>query len=414
MRGEEEARQVFQETAGAWPHDVQVRCAGTHAGADSFKAGRKGNGMNLPTSNSKTFGERLTEALESRGYMGMEQQDGEALPPVSKCEGKLSRFLQVNVETAREYLQAASCPPSLESEFRSLADAQGVDWAWLLNGGQRPEYIPYNQAFDLLAGKVGKGTTHEEIAAWIWLEGLDAYEDAREIFHPRKFYFGNHSGEINYLPLLSGVYFKRNDIVNFRPVDRYITGKALIERWEKLNVPDIKSFITQKGQETDPTTGKERLVGHHPTCGGTQAAWFGDEKYPPLEDGLFALSEIERIEAEDFGENEAQVEITASTNNSVTSAEIRMKFKVFADADRNAEWWRKMMRNASDNGLRECRHGAGKKGAGGSSLWFPNLIAAWLADRADKALDGSMSNNAAHAALRTFPGYEEVTDFVVY
>ena len=66
------------------------------------------------------------------------------------------------------------------------------------------------------------------------------------------------------------------------------------------------------------------------------------------------------------------------------------------------------MAGAKRYGLLDCRVGKGKKGPGGS-LWRPHLIAAWLVDRENTGRDW-LSPGAARAALKKFPGCEEIAD----
>ena len=106
---------------------------------------------------------------------------------------------------------------------------------------------------------------------------------------------------------------------------------------------------------------------------------------------------------------QAKLDLTSSPKPSVSAWDIRCKFTVIKSEDANDQWWKKMMRNASDTGLKECRVGGGKRGRGGS-LWRPDLIAGWLVDRADKKLGGNMSKNSARAALKKFTGYEETAE----
>lgn len=98
----------------------------------------------------------------------------------------------------------------------------------------------------------------------------------------------------------------------------------------------------------------------------------------------------------------------ASSCKAVNAGKIMQHFNVKTDPDENIQWWKKMMRNASDNGLAECRVGAGIKGPGGST-WCPDAIAGWLVDRHEKGLDG-LNEKAAGAALKKFPGCEEIAD----
>lgn len=92
----------------------------------------------------------------------------------------------------------------------------------------------------------------------------------------------------------------------------------------------------------------------------------------------------------------------------VSAAQIRRSFPIFKDEDRNDTWWKKKMRAGADNGLEDCRVGAGKKGPGGS-MWRPDMIAGWLVDRHDKGRDGMSSSDAA-TALKKFPGCNETAD----
>lgn len=117
----------------------------------------------------------------------------------------------------------------------------------------------------------------------------------------------------------------------------------------------------------------------------------------------------EKINVFNFGNNEIEGYATANLKPSVSAVQIKLHFAVInADEDANHEWWTKMMRNASDNGLSECRVGCGKKGRGGS-MWRPDLIAAWLVERNDRKFEG-IGNNAARAALKKFAGYEEIAE----
>jgi len=87
-------------------------------------------------------------------------------------------------------------------------------------------------------------------------------------------------------------WFWRDDVELFEPADRYITGEELIERWAKHPGLRPEAFIRAKIAES-------RLVDLHPTFGGTQGTYDDQANFPPLAAGLFPMSNIERIEAED-------------------------------------------------------------------------------------------------------------------
>lgn len=159
----------------------------------------------------------------------------------------------------------------------------------------KPAFIPYVTAFKALAKRL-KGTTAEEIAAWVWLENLAAYPNANELDSPPRFFYGppRKEKDFDYVAPAMGFWFLANDIENFDPKDRYITGKELIARWRVHPGIEPAAYIAARVYES-------RLLDVHPIYGGTQVSHQGDQNFPPVEIGLFALSEVMRIEAEDFG-----------------------------------------------------------------------------------------------------------------
>jgi len=163
----------------------------------------------------------------------------------------------------------------------------------------KSEYIAYPNAVKVLAENLD--ATPDEIAMWLFLGqqpgGLTAYLNANELDPPPQFHieccFGN--ANTDYLAPLMGCWFNADEIANFHPVERYVTCKALIERWSKQpNMRRPEAFILAKIRES-------RLIDLHPIYGGTEATFSGIGSFPPLETGLFALSQIEEIEREDFG-----------------------------------------------------------------------------------------------------------------
>ena len=96
----------------------------------------------------------------------------------------------------------------------------------------------------------------------------------------------------DFLSPMMACWFREDDIDEFEPVDRYITGTALIERWGHQPGIRPEAFIRAKIAES-------RLLDIHPTFGGTQGTHTDESGFPPLGAGLFALRDIDRIEAED-------------------------------------------------------------------------------------------------------------------
>ena len=214
-----------------------------------------------------------------------------ATPTASDLAQKEARLAELKKELARteqqerqargDYYPARKRPDGTEGES-STAETSPV------------QYIPYPKAMKLLAERWK--ATPEELAAWIFmgpkLGGIAAYTNANESNFPPLFYFGYSIGNKDYLAPLMSCWFSEDDIANFQPVERYITGQALIERWNKQPHIKPKTFIIAKIHES-------RLMDFHPTFGGTCVSM--DDAFPPIESGLFSLSEVNDIEAKDFG-----------------------------------------------------------------------------------------------------------------
>ncbi len=83
-------------------------------------------------------------------------------------------------------------------------------------------------------------------------------------------------------------WFYQEDILNFRPRERFITGAALIKRWKKQpHIQPPEDFI--QGLVYD-----SRLTDFHPV---TRFTKWSDESYvPSKETALFQLSEVKEIE----------------------------------------------------------------------------------------------------------------------
>ena len=105
---------------------------------------------------------------------------------------------------------------------------------------------------------------------------------------------------------LAACWFRGEDVDRFEPADRFITGSDLVARWSGVADLDVGAFIRAKILES-------RLQDLHPITGGTRAALASDPTLPPMESGLFAVSEIEAIEREDLAlEQDPFVDATRS------------------------------------------------------------------------------------------------------
>ncbi len=145
--------------------------------------------------------------------------------------------------------------------------------------------------------------TPEELAAWIYAGpedgGLAAYLNANELDPPPRFRYRTGEpqslgADHDYMAPLMATWFREDELASFSPTERYITGQALIQRW--AGVPGIQAtaFVLAKIAES-------RLLDIHPVYGGTRGTFQDAEGFPPVELGLFRVSEVRSIEVEDFG-----------------------------------------------------------------------------------------------------------------
>ena len=272
--------------------------------------------------------------------------------------------------------------------------------------GSLVRYIAYPKAMTLLSKRLK--ATPEELAAWVFMGhvdgGITAFLNANELDPPPPFNYClcvDSGSDFDYLSPLMGCWFREEDIARFEPADRYINGKALIERWSKQPAIQPEAFIRAKICES-------RLLDMHPITGLTQGSNPKSGTCPPIESALFVLAHVEDIEEEDFALDTAPGEFSISGCPPVGAAEIRHRFHVFKDDGANDAWWKTMMRDAKRYGLMACRVGQGKTGPGGS-LWRPDLVGGWLVDRHATGREG-MSSGAVRAAIKRIPGCEEIAD----
>lgn len=157
------------------------------------------------------------------------------------------------------------------------------------------QYISYPNAMLLLVEKWN--ATPEELAAWVYRGeidgGLTAYIGEDKSNTLQKFCYEYFSDNDDYLAPLMACWFKKNDITNFSPTERYLTGKELIDRWGNQSYISPVDFIRAKINES-------RLLDMHPTMGVTQWNKSGSAAVNG-EKALFTLSNVIEIETKDFG-----------------------------------------------------------------------------------------------------------------
>lgn len=260
-------------------------------------------------------------------------------------------------------------------------------------------YVAFPRALQILTDRLG--ATREELAAWIFIGpqdgGIAAYINANELTPPPRFHFSHDMGPDFVAPMMA-CWFNLTEIQKFTPADRYITGKALLDRWKGLSSIDPSAFIRAK-------IGESRLIDIHPTMGSA----LGDPRNPDYTSALFVLSHIEEVEEHDFATSTSSKIVSATEACvSVSAEQIKRNFRVHRDDDKNDSWWARMMRDAKRNKLIACRVGTGKTGPGGS-LWRPDKVAEWLSAENSKGSQW-MSVDRARSGLKKFPGFDEVAD----
>lgn len=160
----------------------------------------------------------------------------------------------------------------------------------------RPDYIPYSNAFKLLADRLS--ATPAEIAAWVHMGpnegGIPAYIDVNELKPPKRFYFDYCKGDGDYLTHLMSCWFLARDFTNFQPEERFVTGQQLIEYWSKQPGIQVEAFIMAKISEGC-------LSDYQPVMEGLQCCKC--ENSTSIETALFLWSDVELVDIRDFGNN---------------------------------------------------------------------------------------------------------------
>lgn len=217
-----------------------------------------------------------------------------ATPTASELAIKEDRLAELLQELDRMEAQQRTARGDYMPKGKSLPKKQGEPQ---IDSRPAVRYVAYPKAMQQLAYRLG--ASPEELAAWIWTGpeqgGIAAYVNANELDPPPRFAYAYFVGTSDYIAPLMACWFKADEVEQFDPVDRYIVGAALIERWKKRLGVHAAAYINAKIAES-------RLLDIHPICGGTRGTFSERTDWPPLESGLFALSDIVEIEAEDFSE----------------------------------------------------------------------------------------------------------------
>ncbi len=219
-----------------------------------------------------------------------------AAPTASELALRETRLAELRQELAGMKRPERPSRNDYSPERKSI---DGADGASSTPSGSPVRYIAYPKAMALLTKRLN--ATPEELAAWVFVGhvdgGITASLNANELDPPKQFDYCQciaSENNFDYLSPLMGCWFREEEIARFEPADRYITGKALIERWSQQPAIQPEAFIRAKIAES-------RLVDLHPITGFTQGSNPKSSTSPPLGIALFALSDVEDIEVEDFG-----------------------------------------------------------------------------------------------------------------
>jgi hypothetical protein len=216
-----------------------------------------------------------------------------ATPTAGELALKEKRLAELQHELARMDAQVRHARGDYFPQ-RKLIEAK--DEASVPEPAQVVRYIAYPKAMHQLAARLG--ATPEELAAWVFWGpgqgGIAAYVNANELDPPPRFHFG-FGGNDDYVSSFMATWFSEDEIAHFEPAERYLTGTTLIERWSRRPGLHADAFILAKIRES-------RLQDIHPRFGGTRGTFQEHDDFPPLTSGLFMVSQVEQIEAEDFAE----------------------------------------------------------------------------------------------------------------
>ena len=226
------------------------------------------------------------------------QWEEAASPTASDLALREARLVALRQELARMEAQQRQARGDYYPERKRV---KGEDETSSLSQGSVVRYLAYPKAMHQLTARLG--ATPEELAAWVWMGpkdgGIAAYMNANELDPPPQFHYTVGSDNPDYVAPLMACWFASTEIDQFTPTERYITGKTLIERWGSKRHLNATAFIRAKIAES-------RLLDMHPIYGGTVGTFAEEKDFPALSTGLFALSEVERVEDEDFGERVGQ------------------------------------------------------------------------------------------------------------
>lgn len=310
-----------------------------------------------------------------------------ATPTATELALKATRLAELKKEIARmdaqkELSRGDYYPerkPSLAKDDLSLAEPAPTT-----------RYVAYPKAMHQLAARLG--ATLEELAVWVWLGpkdgGIAAYLNANELDPPPRFFYATVSDSHDYIAPLMACWFKVDDIDQFVPVDRYVKGATLIERWSQRPGLHAVAFIHAKIAES-------RLLDIHPIYGGTRSTFPEHSDWPPLESGLFPLTHVLQIEAEDF---DADLEAASLEKTEVVVSVSQPDQAVVGSA-----MWRSQNAQTAANALHDKPGGSRDKQNQIRTIWASGKYSSRNICAEQECAGLNMSYDAARKALTNTP-----------
>ena len=142
----------------------------------------------------------------------------------------------------------------------------------------------------LLKGRLG--ASFPEIAAWVELgpdnDGLKAFTESNELEY---FYFTPDMGD-DYLGALHTCRFRENDVLDFAPQERYLSGAELLDCLRTELGDNTRAYVVAQ-------ISNNALLDIHPSMGVTNAGIYVHSGFPSIEKGLFLVSQIKALSERD-------------------------------------------------------------------------------------------------------------------
>jgi hypothetical protein len=128
--------------------------------------------------------------------------------------------------------------------------------------------------------------------------GLQAYHARSPFEDPLPFSYGLYvtNDSADFFSPLMDCKFRTDDIEKYRSEEHYIPGQELVDRWSERLGMNARGYIYSKITES-------KLMPFHPTSGLMRSSYINGWQYP-LETGIFALSEVLKIEQSEFESEE--------------------------------------------------------------------------------------------------------------